>query len=84
MAPETINLQKVGEKVLVELQQVNKKIWDILSFSLIHAEISKENELKGVRQNVQEYRRERWQKTLTRSNGDKRKAYELLDSEDFY
>ncbi|PIN74542.1 hypothetical protein COV18_06590 [Candidatus Woesearchaeota archaeon CG10_big_fil_rev_8_21_14_0_10_37_12] len=84
MVQETLNIQKIGEQVLDGLQQFNQKIWSVLSFSLIHAELSQEKELKDVPKNVQNYRRERWEKALAKCNGDKRKAYELMDSENFY
>ena len=80
---ETINVQKIGEDVLHQLENFNKRIWDAISFRMIHTTISEEPALKDSYLKTQEYRKERWQKALAQANGNKRKAYQLIASEDF-
>lgn len=81
--PELMNIKELGREVLTELEDFNKKIWDAISFRLIHASMSKEKELKNSYETVQDYRLQRWQKALLQAKGNKRKAYELISSEDF-
>ncbi|MFQ5621140.1 MAG: hypothetical protein ACE5FT_04815 [Candidatus Nanoarchaeia archaeon] len=52
----------------------------LTKFMMIYNTISKDETCKKV----QEYRKERYQKALKQAQGDKRKAYGLLASEDFY
>lgn len=80
---ETINVNKIGQEVLQQLEDFNKRMWDAVSFRMIHAMISQEIVLKNSYQKTQSYRKERWQKALTEAQGDKRKAYKLLSSEEF-
>ncbi len=80
---ETINVNKIGQDVLHQLEDFNKKMWDAVSFRMIQALLSQEPILKDSYTKTQEYRKERWQKALTQAHGDKRKAYQLLASEEF-
>jgi len=80
----TLNVQKIGQDVLYQLEEFNKKIWDAISFRMIHALMSQEPELKESYYNTQEYRKQRWQKALLEAHENKTKTYELLASEDFY
>lgn len=80
---ETMNVQKIGQDVLHQLEDFNKKMWDAVSFRMIHAMMAGEPLLKKSYIQTQGYRKERWQKALTQSHGDKRKAYQLLASEEF-
>lgn len=83
---ETINIQKIGEQVLEELKEYNKRTWDAIHFALIYSELSQKPELKKLEteKNVREYRKERWEKALKLAKGDELKAFNLLASEDFY
>ncbi|MBI2671993.1 hypothetical protein HYX16_03605 [Candidatus Woesearchaeota archaeon] len=83
---ETVTLQKIGQEVLEELKEFNKRTWDAIHFSLIYAQMKEELELKKLDtdRNVREYRKERYEKALKLAKGDKMKAYNLLASEDFY
>ena len=83
---ETVNLQRIGEEVLEELKEYNKRTWDAIHFALIYSELSQKPELKKLDtdRNVREYRKERYEKALKLAKGDKIKAYNLLASEDFY
>ena len=80
---ETMNVQKIGQDVLHQLEDFNKKIWDAVSFRMIHAMMTEEPVLKNSYQNTQEYRKQRFEKALKQTHGDKRKAYQLLASENF-
>ena len=80
---ETINVSKIGQEVLHQLEDSNKKIWGAVSFRMIHAMMSEEPALKNSYTKTQEYRKQRWQKALVQARGNKRKAYQLLASEDF-
>jgi len=80
---ETVNINKIGQDVLHQLEGFNKKIWDALSFRMIHAMVSQEQVLKGSYQKTQEYRKQRWEKALKQAHGDKTKAYQLITSEKF-
>lgn len=80
---ETINVDRIGKEVLHQLEDFNKKMWDAVSFRMIHAMISEEPMLKDSYIKTQEYRKERWQRALTQAHGDKRKAYQLVASEEF-
>ena len=80
---ETINVNKIGQEVLHQLEDFNKRMWDAVSFRMIHAMVSEEPILKDSYIKTQEYRKERWQKALTQAHGDKRKAYQLLSSDEF-
>ena len=80
---ETINVNKIGQDVLHRLEDFNKKMWDAVSFRMIHAMMSQETVLKDSYINTQEYRTQRWEKALKQARGNKRKAYELLTSEEF-
>ena len=79
----TINVQKIGQDVLHQLEDFNKNIWDAVSFRMIHAMMAEELILKDSYQNTQEYRKQRFEKALKQAQGDKRKAYQLLASENF-
>ena len=79
----TINVQKIGQDVLHQLEDFNKNIWDAVSFRMIHAMMAEEPALKDSFQNTQEYRKQRFEKALKQAQGDKRKAYQLLASENF-
>ena len=83
---ETVNLQRIGEEVLEELKEYNKRTWDAIHFALIYSELSQKPELKKLDtdRNVREYRKERYEKAMKIAKGDKMKAYNLLASEDFY
>lgn len=78
-----MNVQKIGQDVLHQLEDFNKRMWDAVSFRMIHAMMAEEPVLKDSYQITQEYRKECWQKALTQTHGDKRKAYQLLASEEF-
>lgn len=80
---ETINVNKIGQEVLHQLENFNKKMWNAVSFRMIHAMMSQEIGLKDSYQKTQEYRNMRWEKALKQAHGDKRKAYQLLASEEF-
>lgn len=80
---ETINVNQIGQNVLHQLEDFNKKIWDAVSFRMIHAMMSQEPVLKDSYTKTQEYRKQRWQKALAQTHGDKRKAYQLLATEEF-
>ena len=80
---ETINVNKIGQDVLHHLEDFNKKMWDAVSFRMVHAMMSQEPVLKNSYKKTQSYRKQRWEKALKQSNGNKRKAYQLLASEDF-
>lgn len=80
---ETINVKKIGEEVLHQLEGFNKKIWDAVSFRMIHAMMSQEPVLKDSYQKTQEYRKERWERALKQAHGNKTKAYQLIASEKF-
>jgi hypothetical protein len=52
---------------------------------MIHAVMKSEvPALKDTEKKVEAYRAKRLQKALKQANGDKKKAYALLASEDFY
>jgi len=80
---ETINVNEIGQGVLHKLENFNKKIWDAVSFRIIHAMVSQEPVLKDSYTKTQEYRKQRWQKALKQAQGNKRKAYQLLATEEF-
>ena len=80
---ETINVNQIGQDVLHQLEDFNKKMWDAVSFRMIHAMMSQEQVLKDSYSKTQKYRKQRWQKALKQSHGNKRKAYQLLASEEF-
>jgi len=80
---ETINVNKIGQDVLHQLENFNKKMWEAVSFRMIHAMMSEEVILKDSYQKTQEYRKQRWAKALTQTKGDKKKAYLLVASENF-
>ncbi len=80
---EAINVQKIGQDVLHQLEDFNKKIWDAVSFRMIHAMMTEEPLLKDSFQKTQDYRKQRWEKALQQAHGDKRKAYQFLASENF-
>jgi len=80
---ETVNINKIGQEVLHQLEGFNKKIWDALSFRMIHALVSQEPVLKDSYQKTQEYRKQRWEKALKQASGNKTKAYQLIASENF-
>ncbi len=80
---ETINVQKIGQEVLHQLEDFNKQMWDAVSFRMIHAMMSQEPVLKNSYQQTQSYRKQRWEKALKQACGNKRKAYQLLASEEF-
>lgn len=78
-----MNVQKIGQDVLHQLEDFNKRMWDAVSFRMIHAMMAEEPVLKDSYHKTQSYRKERWQKALIQAHGDKRKAYQLLASENF-
>lgn len=80
---ETMNVQKIGQDVLHQLEDFNKRMWDAVSFRMIHAMMSEEPVSKDSYQVTQEYRKQRLEKALKQAHGDKRKAYQLLASENF-
>ena len=80
---ETMNVQKIGQDVLHQLEDFNKNMWDAVSFRMIHAMMAEEPVLKESYKNTQEYRKQRFEKALKQTHGDKRKAYQLLASENF-
>lgn len=80
---ETININKIGQEVLHQLEDFNKRMWDAVSFRIVHAMMSQEPALKDSFTKTQEYRKERWQKALAQAQGNKRKAYQLLSSKEF-
>ncbi len=80
---QTVNVTKIGQEVLQQLEEFNKKMWDAVSFRMIHAMMAQDSTLKDSYTKSQEYRKQRWQKALTQEHGDKRKAYQLLSSEEF-
>lgn len=80
---ETMNVQKIGQDVLHQLEDFNKRMWDAISFRMIQVMMTEEPVLKDSFQKTQEYRKQRLQKALTQAHGNKRKAYQLLASENF-
>lgn len=80
---ETMNVQKIGQDVLHQLEDFNQRIWDAISFRMIHAQMAEEPILKDSYHKTQDYRKQRWQKALTQAHGDKQKAYQLLANEEF-
>jgi len=80
---EIINVQKIGQDVLHQLEDFNKKMWEAVSFRMIHAMMTEEPVLKDSYQNTQEYRKQRFEKALKQTHGDRRKAYQFLVSENF-
>ncbi len=80
---ELINVHKMGQEILDQLKDQNKKIWDAISFRMIHALMSEEAPLKDSYQKTQEYRQQRWEKALKQTKGDIKKAYQLIVSEEF-
>ena len=78
-----VNVNKIGQQVLHQLEGFNKKIWGAVSFRIIHAMISQEPLLKDSYQKTQEYRKQRWEKALKQTHGNKTKAYQLIASEKF-
>lgn len=81
--PELINVKEIGKEILTELEHFNKKIWDAISFRLVHATLSEEKELKSSYAKVQSHRKQRFEKALLQAKGNKRKTHELIASEDF-
>ncbi len=59
---ETVNVNKIGQEVLLQLEDFNKRMWDAVSFRMIHAMISQEPVLKDSYQKTQSYRKQRWEK----------------------
>lgn len=80
---ETINVNEMGKEVLQRLEEFNRKMWSAVSFRMIHAMMSQESVLTGSYKKTQEYRKQRWEKALNQTKGNKRKAYQLLASEEF-
>lgn len=78
-----MNVQKIGQDVLHQLEDYNKRMWDAVSFRMIHAMMAEEPVLKDSYQITQEYRKQRLEKAFKQAHGDKRKAYQLLASENF-
>ena len=79
----TINVQKIGQDVLHQLEDFNRNMWAAVSFRMIHAMMAEEPALKDSYQNTREYRKQRFEKALKQAHGDKIKAYQLLASENF-
>ncbi len=80
---ETMAIHKIGQDVLSQLEDFNKRMWDAVSFRMIQALMAEEPILQDSHRKTQEYRKERWQKALAQAQGDKRRAYQLLASEEF-
>ena len=80
---EAMNVQKIGQDVLHKLEDFNKNMWDAVSFRMIHAMMAEEPVLENSYQTTQEYRKQRFEKALKQTHGDKRKAYQLLASDNF-
>lgn len=80
---EAVSVQKIGQDVLHQLEDFNKKMWEAVSFRMIHAMMAEETVLRDSYQKTQVYRKQRWEKALKLAHGDKRKAYQLLASEEF-
>jgi len=80
---EVIDVQRMGQEVLQQLEGFNKKIWDAVSFRMIHALMMQEELLKDSYVKTQDYRKERWAKALVQTKGDKKKAYQFLVTEEF-
>lgn len=80
---QELSIKEIGENVLVKLENFNRQLWDAISFRLIHTMMVEENELQSAYKKVKEYRKERWNKALAQVKGNKRKAYELISSENF-
>ena len=78
-----MNVQKIGQDVLHQLEDFNKNMWDAVSFRMIHAMMAEEPVLKDSYQNTQKYRKQRFEKALKQAHGVKRKAYQFLASENF-
>jgi len=78
-----MSVQKIGRDVLHRLEDFNKKMWDAVSFRMIHAMMTEEPLLKDSYRKTQEYRKQRFEKALKQTHGDKIKAYQLLASENF-
>lgn len=85
MEQKTLNLNKYRDGILSELTTLNKRVLDMMNFRMIHAVMKSEvPALKDTEKKVEAYRAKRLQKALKQANGDKKKAYALLASEDFY
>jgi hypothetical protein len=85
MEQKTLNLNKYRDEILSELTTLNKRVLDMMNFRMIHAVMKSEvPALKDTEKKVEAYRAKRLQKALKQANGDKKKAYALLASEDFY
>lgn len=80
---QTIDMDKIGQDILHQLEEFNKKMWDAVSFRMIHAMMAEEPQLQNSYTHTQEYRKQRWERALKQAHGDKRKAYQLVASEHF-
>lgn len=80
-----LNLEKHRSEILEELGTLNKRILDAINFRIIHALMKAEIPiLKDTEAKLSEYKKERWQKALEQAKGNKKEAYKLLASEEFY
>ena len=81
-----INYKKLKKEIFEQLKQYNDRMWNAIHFSLIYGQLRQEPELKklNTEKNLKEYRKERYEKAMALTKGDKLKAYNLLASEDFY
>ncbi len=80
-----LNLEKYRSEILEELSTLNKRILDAINFRIIHTIMKTEIPLlKDTEAKLNEYKKERLQKALQQAKGNKREAYKLLASENFY
>ena len=81
-----INYKKLKKEIFEQLKVYNDRMWNAIHFSLIYSQLKQEPELKKLNTDkvVREYRKERWEKALKLANGNRRKAYAISESEDFY
>ncbi len=80
-----LNLKKYRSEILEELSTLNKRILDAISFRIIHTLMKTETPLIiDAEEKLNAYKKTRWQKALKHAKGDKRQAYKLAASEDFY
>ena len=83
---QTLDFQQVKKEVFEQLKEYNDRMWNAIHFALIYGQLKQEPELKKLNTDkvVREYRKERWEKALKLAKGNKRKAYEISESADFY
>ncbi len=82
---EQISLEKSKNEILEELNKLNARILNMINFRIIHTLMKADvSNLKNTSEDLKKYKSHRWQKALKTSKGNKKVAYRLLASEDFY